>query len=173
MKQVVLLRGVNVGGHNKLRMAELRKALTSFGFEDVATYIQSGNIVLRTPRPETLEEEVRQLLEREFGMQVSVIVRDHAQLVSAAERYPFSSPDTKLQHVGFLSAEPEPEAVAALDPDRGGQDRWAVEGRELFTFVPGGMARTKLSTAFFERLGVRVTVRNWRTLHKLIEMSAS
>jgi uncharacterized protein (DUF1697 family) len=172
MKQVALLRGINVGGHNKLKMADLRRALTSFGYTDVATYIQSGNVVLTSPRPEALEGELRGLIEGEFGLQVSVIVRAHHELVSAVERYPFEGSDPKLRHVGFLSSAPDPARIAELDPDRGGEDRWLVDGAELFAFVPGGMARTRLTTAFFERLKVRVTVRNWRTLNKLVEMSA-
>lgn len=172
MKHIALLRSVNVGGHNKLPMAELRKHLTSFGYQDVATYIQSGNVVLSTARPEALAEELASLLRTNFDIHVPVIVRDHQQLIKASEACPFPTLEPNVNHVGFFARAPAPERIALLDPDRGGQDRWQILGLELYAHVPGGMGRTKLTGGFFDQLKEPVTFRNWRTLEKLIQMSA-
>jgi uncharacterized protein (DUF1697 family) len=115
-----------------------------------------------------------QRIEERFGFQVPVVLRSARELRDAADRHPYlaSATDHKHLHVGFLAASPDAASVSSLDPARSAVDRFAVLGREVFLYVPGGMARTKLTTDFFDRgLGTVMTVRNWRTVNKLLEMS--
>jgi len=174
-KHVALMRGINVGGKNKLLMKDLVAVFEEAGCREVRTYIQSGNVVFVGDR--ALAAQVRMDVPRRiadrFGHQVPVVVRSAQELRDAADRHPFAAEatDPKHLHVGFLSHAPSKDAIASLDPARSSIDRFEVIGSEVFFHVPGGMARTKLTTDYFDRrLGTVMTVRNWRTVHKLLEM---
>jgi uncharacterized protein (DUF1697 family) len=172
----VLIRGINVGGKNKLPMAELRAALAEAAYEDVATYIQSGNVVVRSEAsPGAVGRGIGRVIEDEFGLPVQVLVRTHAELVALAGANPFLpvTDDLAKLHVVFLDAEPKAASVAGLDPDRSPGDEFNVSGREIFLRYPSGSGRSKLTLDYFERrLGVAGTARNWNTLLKLIELTA-
>src|SRR4051794_24471585 len=119
---VALLRGVNVGGRTRVPMAELREALAEVGYEEVTTYIQSGNVVLRAPDgAKAVAAAVEKRIRADFGVEVTVIVRTHAQLRRMAAASPFGSDHV---HVAFLSARPAAKAVDALDPARGLPDEF-------------------------------------------------
>ena len=171
MTHVASLRGINVGGHRKLPMAELRELCLTLGWKDVRTYIQSGNVVFRAnrPDPDALAASIRD----RFGFDVPVVLRSARGLIAARGASPWSreASTSKNVHVMFLSRKPAARAVVRLDPDRSPPDRFAVVGSEVHLDCPNG-ARTKLTVDWFERsLGVRATARNWRTLEKLIELS--
>jgi uncharacterized protein (DUF1697 family) len=174
--RVALMRGINVGGRNKLPMKDLAAVFEDVGCLDVRTYIQSGNVVLRGgPEPlERLASLVTERIAQRFGFRTPVVVRTAEQLRAAVEANPFlaASPDPRHLHVGFLAELPSSEAVAGLEPARSTIDRFAVRGREVYLHVPGGMGRTKLTNDWFDRhLGVTMTVRNWRTVNALVDMS--
>ena len=165
----LLLRGVNVGGRT-LPMAELRELVQSLGFEDVRTYIQSGNVLFsgkKRPAPAVLEAAI----ERRFGLEVDVMFRSPAELEQALERNPFPHADRSKLHIGFMATAPRPAAVAALDGDPFLPEGFAVVGTELYLHLPGGMARTKLPDYVLRRIKVPTTIRNWNTVTKLAELA--
>jgi len=170
MRQVCLLKGVNVGGKNKLAMAEVRVLFESLGHDDVETYIQSGNVVFRPAGPVTSDALAFQITQR-FGLTVAVILRSAAELRRVLEASPFTDADPGTLHVGFMAAEPSAASVEQLDPDLHAPDAFAVLGRELYLFLPNGMARTRLPGYLDRRLKVPTTIRNWRTAEKLTELA--
>jgi uncharacterized protein (DUF1697 family) len=170
------LRGINVGGKNTIPMAELKPALSALGVEDVVTYIQSGNVVFRSPSraASDVAADVERQIAKVFGVDVAVLLRTPAQLRKIAAENPFlgKGADLSKLHVVFLEAAPAKGAIAKLDPDRSPPDEFSVRGREIYLRLPNGAGRSKLTIDWFERgLGVRATARNWKTLGKLIELT--
>jgi uncharacterized protein (DUF1697 family) len=164
---VGLLRGVNVGGRT-LPMAELRELVESLGFEDVRTYIQSGNVLFsakKRPAPALLEAAI----ECRFGLEVDVMLRSATELERTIERNPFPDADRSRLHVGFMARKPTPAAVAALDGGPFLPEQFAIVGTELYLHLPNGMGRTKLPDFVLRRIKVPTTIRNWNTVTKLAE----
>jgi uncharacterized protein (DUF1697 family) len=170
---VALLRGVNVGGRSKVPMAALKAGLEELGLDDVATYIQSGNVVFRASGGrDALASRIEKRIEADFGVAPKVILRTPAEVRRVVAANPFGSDVSKL-HVLFLERKPPAAAVKQLDPDRSPPDEFAVRGREVYLRFPNGYGRTKLSGDYFERvLGVAATARNWKTLLKLVELAS-
>ena len=174
---VALLRGINVGGRNKVSMPELKSSLASLGLEDVVTYIQSGNVVFRSPtadRKEIAARIERQIAEA-FGVSPTVLLRTPSELVKIADGNPYlkgQAAHSKQLHVVFLSGRPSADAVARLDPGRSPPDEFSVRGSEIYLHLLNGFGRSKLTLDYFERrLGLAATARNWNTLLKLIALS--
>ena len=170
---VAFLRAVNVGGNNKVPMAKLRDALTDAGLEEVATVLQSGNVVFRSRKSsEAVAKAVEATIAEAFGLQIGVVIRSAAELAAVAANNPFlqAEPDrdpTTL-HVAFLSARPTADASAELDPDRSPPDGFSVRGREVYLSYPDGSGRSRLTLDYLEKtLSVRGTARNWRTVQRL------
>jgi uncharacterized protein (DUF1697 family) len=170
-----LLRGINVGGKNRLPMKGLSVLFTDAGCTDVETYVQSGNVVFAaTPSlagriPVVIEEAIS----AQFGLRVPVLTRSAAELREVVKRNPYlpRESDTSMLHVAFLAATPGPSKIAALDPNRSPPDEFAVHGREIYLRLPNGVARTKLTNAHFDsKLGTTSTLRNWRTVVKLVDL---
>jgi uncharacterized protein (DUF1697 family) len=173
---VALLRGINVGGKHKLKMAELVGLFEAMGCAEVRTYIQSGNVVFRAGAQvaRTVAADLAQALERDHGYSVPVVTRTAAELAAVVAERPFlgGDVDPKHLHVAFLAKRPTAAAVARLDPGRSPPDSFVVSGREVFLCCPNGMARTRLTNAYLDAtLGTVSTVRNWRTVLTLAEMS--
>ncbi len=171
---VALLRGINVGGKNKLPMKPLVGIFEAAGCVDVSTYIQSGNVVFRASGDLAREipERIRMAIEADLDLRVPVVTRTADELRAVLADHPFlaAGVDPKQLAVGFLAERPAPEDVARLDPDRSPPDEFAVRGREIYLRFPNGVARSKLSSAYLDsRLGTTTTVRNHRTLVALIE----
>jgi len=173
---VALLRAINVGGTKKLLMADLRAMFEAAGCTDVRTYIQSGNVVFRAEAP--LAERVPALIEAEIaatkGFEVPVVTRSAAELDAVVTGSPFlaAGADPTQLHVGFLAQAPTAARIAELDPDRSPGDAFEVRGREVYLHFPNGTARSKLTVDYFDRvLGTTITIRNWRTVGKLREMT--
>lgn len=175
---VALLRGINVGGRNKLPMKELVALFEAAGCKAARSYIQSGNIVFDPGSLEATEVagRVADDIASQFGFRSPVIIRSAKELAAIVSANPFgpADPEGKNLHVGFLACEASPEAIAALDPSRSPGDRFVVLGREIYLDCPNGLARTKLTNAYFDRqLATVTTVRNWRTVTKLLAMSCT
>jgi len=174
---VVLLRGVNVGGANRLPMADLRQLVASLGHSEIATYIQSGNLVMSSPRDDrdAIAAEICDAIRSSFGLSVSAILRTPKELADIVAANPFSAEakvDGTRVHVMFLSGVPTREHTAQLEPDRFDPDRFALVGSELFLHYPNGAGRSKMNLDYFEkRLHVRGTARNLNTVAKLIDLS--
>ena len=171
---VALLRGVNVGGSNKVPMADLRAMFEANGLADAQTLIQSGNVVFRADGTEAaLVSRIEAAIAETFSLSITVMVRSKAQLAKVLANDPFADAPPNLAHVAFLSARPAAKAVAALDPDRSPPDAFRVHGREVYLHYPNGSGRSKLTGDYLERvLGVRATARNRNTVGKLLAMMA-
>jgi uncharacterized protein (DUF1697 family) len=172
---VLLLRGINVGGKNKVPMSELRGLLEALGCGVVQTYIQSGNAVLTATEAlaSRLPESLGEAMTERFGFRVPVVVRAGPDLERIVAANPFlaTGVEPRQLHVGFLADAPDAAAIARIDHDRSPPDRLVVRGREVFLHLPNGVGRTKLSNAYLERaLGTTSTVRNWRTVLALVEL---
>ena len=178
---VALLRGINVGGSNQLAMADLRATMERLGFENVATYIQSGNVIFDAAGTAPAADEARTArriadgIVEQHGLNVPVVVRPADDLRRVATSHPDieSGIDPKLLHVVFLDEAPSPDRVAGLDPARYEPDAWAVIGREVFVRYPNGSGRSKLTIDVFERaFGCTATARNLNTVRKLVELAS-
>ena len=172
---IVLLRGINVGGANRLAMADLRALVGSLGHTSVSTYIQSGNIVLTTARADrrSLAAEISAGIEATHGLSVSAVLRTPAEMRAALAANPFTTePEATKVLITFLSDEPAAHDVADLERDRFTPDRFQLLGSEIYMYYPTGAGRSKMTLDYFEkRLGVRGTARNLNTVSKLIELS--
>jgi uncharacterized protein (DUF1697 family) len=172
---VALLRGINVTGKNKLPMAELRQMFEDVGCRDVETYIQSGNVVFAASetRARKVPMAVRQAIADAFGYHVPVVLRSAVELRQAFRGNPFlgEEVDIKALHVAFLDDQPKAAQARALDADRSPPDRFVVRRREIYLCCPKGLARSKLTNAYFDsKLGTTSTLRNWKTVTRLVEM---
>lgn len=175
MRQIVLLRGINVGAHNRIAMPELRKLLTSAGFEEVRTYVQSGNIVLSSDAaPEHLALECAGQIRDAFGLEIEVIVRTRDELAEIVRRNPLRevAVNPKRYQVSFLSAEPDAETVRKLAAFAVEPEQLVAIGRELYAWHPDGIGRSRLWTRMAGRgLGVTATARNWTTVTNLLAIA--
>lgn len=173
---VVLLRGVNLVRRNRIAMPALREALEEVGYEDVATYVQSGNVVLSSRRSaKRVQSDVGRLLADRFGLDVAVLVRTRAELARVVERNPLGKVATNPRHyqVTFLESAPSAEVLSKLEAAAAGKERVVHVGRELYAWHPDGVARSKLAALMAGRgLGVIATARNWTTVTKLLELAA-
>jgi len=174
-RHVVLLRGVNLVRTNRVPMVKLREALEEAGFGDVKTYVQSGNIVLSSKlSPDRVSARVQALIKKEFGHDIAVVVRSHTELKAVAKRNPLGkvAKNPKRHLVTFLgSALPAP-VKKKLGEVAGPDERFAVHGKEIYSWHPEGVGRSPL----WERLGgkalgVTATSRNWSTVTTLLAMS--
>lgn len=171
---LALLRGINVGGKNRLPMAELAAIFAEVGAGAVRTHIQSGN-VLFAASPEVAARApglVEARIAARFGFRPPVVVRTAAELARVVADNPFLAggvgADEATLHVLFLADRPPPDRVAALDPDRSPPDAFLVRGREVYLRLPNGVAKSRLTNAYVDRvLGTTSTGRNWRTVTAL------
>ncbi len=174
-RYAVMLRGINLGPRRRIPMADLRTLLTDAGFAQVATHLQSGNVVLASDRaPVSLETEVGRLISERFGFAVPVLARSGAELsaIVAHDPIPAAAQDPRRYQVTFLGEAPGAESVSRLQALVAGAERLAVAGRELYSFHPDGIARSRLAAQLTAGwLGARVTVRNWSTVTTLREMT--
>jgi uncharacterized protein (DUF1697 family) len=173
--QVALLRGINVGAHNRIPMADLRALLADIGYPDARTLVQSGNIVLSAElAPEELAAELERAIAGKFGVQTPVVVRTRDELAAVVALDPLGdvAEEHKLYQVSFLSAEPDPEAVAKIAQEDFAPERFVHVGREIYAWHPGGIHNSRLARMLSDkRLGVVATARNWKTTTKLLEMA--
>jgi uncharacterized protein (DUF1697 family) len=172
---VALLRGINVGPHKRIAMPALRETLSRAGFENVRTYVQSGNVLLRSTASELeLRDTLERLIHAEFGFEVDVLVRTDAQLAQVVANDPLGevAQNPKRYQVTFLSAELEPTVLEKLNQLRAPREALAAHGREIYAWHPDGAARSKLWAALAgNTLGVTATSRNWTTVTTLLAMA--
>ena len=173
---VALLRGINVGGKNKLPMKDLAALFVGVGATDVSTYIQSGNVIFRA-RPAIARSIVAAVtagIAQQFGHRVPVVLRTAEELADAIEHNPYIAQgvDESALHLLFLADNPTAEGLAKLDPVRSAPDEYIVRGRDVYFNLKTGAADTKLTNAYFDsRLATVSTGRNWRTVLKLRELT--
>jgi uncharacterized protein (DUF1697 family) len=174
---ISLLRGINVGGHNKVPMERLRALCEGLGFEQVKTFIQSGNVVFKAAkgRPNELSLKIEKKILAEFGFPVSVVTRTTDELGKAIAGNPFvkeSRAEPAKVHIAFLSEAPKAESVKKLKTLAPKTEQLRHSGQEIYLYYRDGMGKAKLTGTVIERvLGVKATARNWNTVTKLHEMA--
>jgi len=172
---LALLRGINVGGKNKLPMNDLRDLFAAAECRDVRTYIQSGNVIFRA-RPSvvaSLPDVVTARIAERFGFQSPVTLRTAAEVGAVMRHNPFIArgAPTETLHVLFLADLPSDLQVDSLDPDRSPPDEFVVRGQKVYLRLPNGVASTKLTNAYFDaKLATTSTARNWRTVTTLLAL---
>jgi uncharacterized protein (DUF1697 family) len=174
-RRIALLRGINLGPRRRVPMAELRELLASAGFEDVQTYVQSGNVVFSSDqRPDRLEREFERLISDRFGFDVDVVVRTPKELKEVVRRNPLRdvAVNPKRYQVSFLGKELDKQRAEELAALASESERFVARGRELYAWHPDGVARSRLWAKLASQdLGVKATARNWTTVETLLEMA--
>lgn len=170
---MALLRGINVGRHKRMAMADLRALLASLGFHDVRTHLQSGNAAFTAAEADAqaLERRIEAAIATHLEMDVKVLARTGAQLAAVVDANPFIGSDPKQLHAAFLSAPLPPDRLAALDPAAVLPDEFALGDGVIYLRLPNGLTGSRLPD--WERLlGVPVTVRTWSTVTRLRDLGA-
>jgi len=176
---IALLKGVNVGGKNKLPMSALATEMAAIGLSDVKTYIQSGNVIFRARNitKTTLEAKISSAIEAKFGFKIHVKVISCIDLVSAAAVNPFPEAINELNgktlHLFFLAKTPETVDVARLEKVKYISEHWQIKGDVFYLHTPEGFGNSKLATQVEKILGVTATARNWNTVCALIEIAGA
>jgi uncharacterized protein (DUF1697 family) len=173
---ISLLRGINVGGHKRIKMDQLRESFEALGFEQVKTYIQSGNVVFKTGKfsAAALSRRIEERILSDFGFSVSIILRTADEMTKAIENNPFLKQrgiDFEKFHVTFLSETPTLSALGKLEALTTAPDQSRCLGKELYLFLPNGASESSLMKSPLDRvLSVVTTTRNWRTVNQLSQM---
>ena len=167
---VALLRGINVGAHNRVAMADLRGIMTGLGYQDVRTHLQSGNIVFRAAAASNseLEQDIGDRLCAELGLRVAVLVRTGDEFAAVAAGNPLPTHEPARLVVLFLSGPPAPGRIEAIDPRRYAPELFAVRDTEIYVYCANGILESGLTKVLSDqRLGCAVTARNWNTVVKV------
>jgi uncharacterized protein (DUF1697 family) len=174
---VALLRGINVGGNKPVKMARLQTLLEKWGFENVKTYLQSGNVIFKASkrRPEHLSRTIEEKIHTEFGFSVTVFILPSEELGNTIDENPFTMTKgidlTKL-HVTFLSETPQLPGIKKLLSTPAEPDEIQYRKKRIYLYCSNGYGRTKLSNNMIERtLSVSATTRNWKTINELYRIS--
>lgn len=173
---IALLRGINVSGQKKIKMAELREHLAELPYHNIQTYIQSGNIMLEREEAEVgiIEAEIRAKIEEKYGFDVPTMVKTKEDFEHVVSHHPFirrRKEDPKFVHVTFLAENPDPEKIELLTAGEYPSEEFEIEGNYFYLFAPNGYGRARLNNNFIERkLKTRATTRNWKTITKLLEL---
>lgn len=172
------LRGINVGGRNKIRMADLRELYADLGMTNVRSLLQSGNVIFATSQADLtgVKLELETGIRSAFGLDIQVLLRSADNFEDIIARHPFSAEqlnEPRKAAVVFLSDAPDSSAVDALRESNLGREVIQAAGCELYIFYTDGMARSKLDNKRIEsRLGLIATARNWNTYLKLQRLLA-
>jgi uncharacterized protein (DUF1697 family) len=173
---IAILRGVNVSGHKKLPMAELRELLAELKYRDIRTYIQSGNIVFGSDAKDSsvFAAQIAKKIKEKYGFDVPVLTRTVTEMKQALESNPFlkeKNTDPEKLHITFLDEAPSKENFDKANAYSCEPDRFHIHGREVYVYCPNGYGNTKLSNTFFEnKLKVNATTRNLKTVRELVRM---
>ncbi len=174
---IAMLRGINVGGHNKMPMERLRSICEGLGLKQVRTLIQSGNLVFEAAKcnPDSLSARIEKKILSEFGFEVRVITRTPEEVGRVIERNPFpkeSKTEPGKVYVAFLAEVAKPDALKNLESKATADERVQRGEREVYLYYRNGMGQAKLTSNVLERvLAVAATARNWNTVTKLYEMA--
>jgi uncharacterized protein (DUF1697 family) len=175
--RIALLRGVNVGGHGKLPMADLRAAMTDAGLAEVKTLLQSGNVVFRDEQaPADLEPALEALLAERFGLKTAVLVRDPAEWAALIKGNPFAgmaARDPSHLVVHLLREQPSADSLAALRAAITGPEEAELGERAFYMTYPDSIGRSTINQSALARvMGPASTARNWNTVLKLAAATA-
>jgi uncharacterized protein (DUF1697 family) len=169
---VALLRGVNVGGNNKLPMKSLCALCEAQGCANVQSYIQSGNVVFKATAKiaKAFSAKLKSQIKEELGFETTVILRTGAEMNAIVANNPFA--ETKFCHVMFLANEPNLTDVVKLNPICEGEEAFSLRGKEIFLYLPNGVGNSKMASYSFDKILRTVgSTRNWQTVQKLVALS--
>jgi uncharacterized protein (DUF1697 family) len=177
-KYISILRGINVSGQKKIKMTDLKALYESLDFQNVVTYIQSGNVIFDTLVDSTddLKITIEKAIEEKYKFHVPVEIRTNHEIENIIRNCPFGSVNlvedgTKVL-VTFLSSEPQEVMASDIQKYVVAPEKLVVRGKEVYLHCPNGYGKTKLSNTFIEKkLKVEATTRNWKSVHKLHELS--
>lgn len=174
MKYIAFLRGINVGGKNKVKMETLREVCATIRFENVKTYINSGNVIFETKKTDEkkLAEKLGEAIEKEFGLKIKVIVRTADEIEEIVKNNPFAGQfeNDKDLHVFFLDEEMPSEKAELLLSNNTENEQYFVRGREIFCLLKIGVSDSLMGKDYIaKKLKVSSTARNWRTVKKVLE----
>ncbi len=175
MKYVAFLRGINVGGKNKIKMETLREILGALGFENVKTYINSGNVIFETTKTsdKKLAAQIESAIEKEFSLKIKVIVRTISEIENIVENNPFAGQfeNDKDLHVFFLDEELPSEKRELLLSNNNENELFAVRNHEIFCLLRVSVLDSLMGKDYIgKKLKVSATARNWRTVNKILEL---
>ena len=174
-QHILLLRGINLASRNRIAMPALRDALTDAGFEDVRTYLQSGNVVLSSPaKAPDVARATQRVIAKEFGHDIAVVTRTRAELAQVVKRNPLGkvARNPKRYQVSFLAAKPTRDVMRRVEETAVEAEQVLAIGREIYAWHPETVARSRLWALLAGKdLGVTATARNWTTVTKLLELA--
>ena len=174
---VSMLRGINVIGHNRIKMKDLRELYKTLDMKKVRTYLQSGNVIFDSneQNPNILKEIIEKGLKKAFGFEVKALLRTTEELKTTIDNNPFlteSNIDPEKLYVTFLSSPLDSTRLKNLPANQNKNDRFIISNEEIYLQCPNGYGRTKFSNDFFEKkLKLTATTRNWKTVNALLEMA--
>ena len=179
MKYISILRGINVSGQKKIKMGDLKSLYELLGFQNVVTYIQSGNVIFDATvnNKADLKAKIEEAIEGKYKFHVPVEIRTNGEIENIIKNSPFGAVDlvedgTKVL-VTFLSSKPSEVKVSDIQKYVVEPEKLVVSGKEVYLYCPNGYGKSKLSNTFIEsKLGIEATTRNWKSVHKLYELSA-
>lgn len=179
---IALLRGINVGGKNKIKMSELKRVFEMIGLNNVQTYIQSGNVIFKSNETEKpLRKKIEHEIEDSFGFSVTVVLRTATEFDQIIKNYPFTeeevrksepSSQAESQYIALLTKVPLQENIVQLEAYKGEKDDCRIIGREVFLLFHHSIRNSKLANNL-HKLNVPTTVRNWKTIFRLDELAKS
>ena len=175
MKYVAFLRGINVGGKTSIKMERLREVFAALGFDNVKTYIQSGNVIFETriTDDEELSALIEAAIEKEF-FKTPVMVRSIDEIREAVENNPFAGEEfeDKMFHLVFLAEKLSDEKAEMLLSNNREAEKFAVRNREVYCLLREGVADSLLGKKYIDnKLKTPATARNWRTMKKILELA--
>jgi uncharacterized protein (DUF1697 family) len=171
---IALLRGINVGGHKKIRMADLRSLMYNSGFQDVQTYIQSGNLILSASEDvESISLKISEAIEQKYGWEVPVLVKTTSEIKSILEHCPFPEDQKLKSYFCLLSSTPSTENMEKCRMFQFPGESFIITPQCVYIYSEVAAQKSKISNNFFENhLKVAATTRNYNTLQKLLSLSA-
>jgi uncharacterized protein (DUF1697 family) len=170
---IVLLRGVNVGGNNRVPMADLRAASEKAGFTNARTYVNSGNLIIDGKGTATsVEKAIEALLAKDFKVEVPVVVRTSAQWPTYVKGNPFPTAEAKFVQLGLSKSPPLPGCAKAIEERAADGEKVKVVGDAVWIHFAQGVGRSKLTPAFLDKAaGSPLTLRNWNTVQELARLA--
>jgi len=173
---VALLRGINVSGQKKIKMADLKLHLEELHFQNIQTYIQTGNVIFRTSKTalKSLEKNIQKKIKEKYGFEVSVMVKTPEEFTTILKNIPFSTiEDYGKLYFTLLTENPSLDLVEKLKNIDYSPEVYYIDKKTIYVYVPNGYGRAKINNNFFEKkLKVSATTRNWKTMYKLLEMTS-
>ena len=172
---VIFFRGINVGGSNIIKMKDLKGTLEAAGFQDVQTYIQSGNVVLGSSEgnPQQVFKKISSVVKQDFGIEPGLLVLDKKSLASAIKNNPFKEGEGRTIHFFFLESKPGRPDLQGLEKVRAVSEKYKLKEKVFYLFAPDGIGRSRLVPKVEKCMGVTTTARNLNTVIKVLQMAGN